>query len=68
VAICYEVYYRDYKAKKAEMLGALPERRKHPRRHGDLMQSALKWARKEFGQHVHDSNAIYVLRKEWNMD
>lgn len=68
MAICYEVYYRDYRVKKAEMLGALAERRKNPRRHGDLMQSALKWAKKEFGQYVRDAHAIYVIRKEWKMD
>jgi len=68
MAICYGVYYRDYENRKTEMLGALTERRKDPRRHSNLMQSAMKWARKEFGPHVNDTNAIFILRKELNAE
>ena len=65
--ICYGVYYRDYENRETEMLGALTERRKNPRRRSDLMQSAMKWARNEFGQYVNDPNAIYIVRKELNV-
>jgi hypothetical protein len=47
-----------------EMIGALTERRKDPRRRKDLIPSAIKWARKQFGGFVKDVNAIIILQKE----
>jgi hypothetical protein len=62
--IVYDVYYCDYKNKTMEMMGALTERRKDPRRQKDLMLSALRWMRTQFGGFVKDSNAIIIMRKE----
>ena len=59
----YEVYYRDYKKNSTDLIGALTERRNDPRRQKDLIPSALKWARKEFGGLVADANAIYIIGK-----
>ena len=58
--IIYNVQYRDYKNKSKEMIGVLTERRKDPRRGSTLIQSALKWAKIEFGQLVKDANAIFI--------
>jgi hypothetical protein len=59
----YEVYYRDYKKNSTNFIGALTERRIDPKRQKDLIPSALKWARKEFGGLVADANAIFIIGK-----
>jgi hypothetical protein len=64
--IIYNVHYRDYKNKKTEIVGALTERRKDPRRGSTLIQSALKWAKIEFGQLVKDANAIFIEERVVN--
>jgi len=48
------------------MIGALVERRKDPKRRSTLIQSALKWARIEFGQLVKDANAIFIEERVVN--
>jgi len=50
------------------MIGALTERRRDPGRQKDLMSSALKWARTQFGGFVKDVNAIIIIRKELTED
>ena len=62
--IIYNVHYQDYKNK--EMIGALVERRKDPKRRSTLIQSALKWAKIEFGQLVKDANAISIEERVVN--
>ena len=57
--IIYNVHYQDYKNKSKEMIGALTERRKDPRRGSTLIQSALKWAKTEFGQFVEDCKCYF---------
>lgn len=64
--IIYNVHYRDYKNKKTEIVGVLTERRKDPRRGSTLIQSALKWAKIEFGQLVKDANAIFIEKRVVN--
>ena len=64
--IIYNVHYRDYKNKKTEIVGTLMERRKDPRRGSTLIQSALKWAKIEFGQLVKDANAIFIEKRVVN--
>jgi hypothetical protein len=61
--IIYNVHYQDYKNKSKKMIGVLAERRKDPRRGSTLIQSALKWAKIEFGQFVKDANAIFVKKR-----
>ena len=61
--IIYNVHYQDYKNKSKEMIGALVERRKDPKRRSTLIQSALKWAKIEFGQCVKDTNAIFIGKR-----
>ena len=60
--IIYNVHYRDYKNKSKEMIGALTERRKDPRRGSTLIQSALKWAKIEFGQSSR-MQMLFLLKK-----
>ena len=60
----YEVYYRDYKQNSTNLIGALTERRNDPKRLKDMIPSALKWARKEFGGLVADPNAIFIVGKD----
>jgi hypothetical protein len=62
----YEVYYRDHKNNSTNMIGALTERRRDPKRLKELIPSALRWARKEFGGLVADPNAIFIVGK--NLD
>jgi hypothetical protein len=64
--IIYNVHYQDYKNKSKEMIGALVERRKDPRRGSTLIQSALKWTKTEFGQFVKDANAIFIEKRVVN--
>jgi len=64
--IIYSVHYRNYKNKSKEMIGALTERRKDSRRGSSLIQSALKWAKIEFGQCVKDANAIFIEKRVVN--
>ena len=64
--IIYNVHYQDYKSKSKEMIGALVERRKDPKRRFTLIQSALKWAKIEFGQLVKDANAIFIEERVVN--
>ena len=64
--IIYNVHYQDYKKKNKEKIGALVERRKDPRRGSTLIQSALKWAKTEFGQFVKDANAIFIEKRVVN--
>jgi hypothetical protein len=64
--IIYNVHYWDYKNKSKEMIGALVERRKDPKRRSTLIQSALKWAKIEFGQLVKDANAIFIEKRVVN--
>jgi hypothetical protein len=65
--LVYSVYYRDYKNNNTDLIGTLVERRKDPRRQMDLIPSALRWARKEFGGLVADPNAIFVLGKDMDL-
>ena len=64
--IIYNVHYQDYKNKSKEVIGALVERRKDPKRRSTLIQSALKWAKIEFGQFVKDANAIFIEQRVVN--
>jgi hypothetical protein len=64
--IIYNVHYQGYKNKSKEMIRALVERRKDPRRGSTLIQSALKWAKIEFGQLVKDANAIFIEERVVN--
>jgi len=64
--IIYNVHYQDYKNKSKEMIGVLVERRKDPKRRSTLIQSALKWAKIEFGQLVKDANAIFIEERVMN--
>ena len=64
--IIYNVHYQDYKNKSKEMIGALTERRKNPKRRANLIQSAMKWAKIEFGQFVKDANAIFIEKRVVN--
>ncbi len=60
----YEVYYRDYKQNSTNLIGALTERRNDPKRKKDLIPSALRWARIEFGGLVADPNAIFIVGRD----
>ena len=60
----YEVYYRDYKQNSTNLIGALTERRNDPKGLKDMIPSALRWARKEFGGLVADPNAIFIVGKD----
>ncbi len=62
--LVYEVYYRDYRQNSTDLIGALTERRNDPKRQKDLIPSALRWARKEFGGLVADPNAIFIIGKK----
>ena len=64
--IIYNVHYQDYKNKSKEMIGVLVERRKDPKRRSPLIQSALKWAKIEFGQLVKDADAIFIEERVMN--
>lgn len=64
--VIYNVHYQDYKNKSKEMIGVLVERRKDPKRRSTLIQSALKWAKIEFGQLVKDANAIFIEERVMN--
>ena len=61
--ITYKVLYRNYKLKKAELMGILVERRKDLRGIS-LFESGLKWAKSMFGHAVTDKHAILVVPQE----
>jgi hypothetical protein len=64
--VVYSVYYRDYKKNDTNLIGTLTERRTDPKRQKDLIPSALKWARMEFGGLVADPNAIFIIGQEFD--
>ncbi len=64
--ITYKVLYRNYKLKKAELMGILVERRKDLRGIS-LFESGLKWAKSMFGQTVRDKQAILVVPQELSL-
>ncbi len=59
----YKVLYKNYKLRRGEFLGVLPERRNDLRGKGQS-ESAMKWARWIFGDLVMDKQAIFVVVKE----
>ncbi len=61
--ITYKVLHRNYKLKKAELMGILVERRKDLRGIS-LFESGLKWAKSMFGQTVRDTHAILVVPQQ----
>ncbi len=61
--ILYKVLYKNYKLKRTELLGVLPERRKDLRGKSQH-EAGTKWAKLIFGNLVKDNNAIFVTVKE----
>ena len=65
--IVYEVFCKDYKHRKGELMGMLVERRKDMRGQNRLA-SGTKWAWEAFGHLVKDKKDIFVFPKEMEID
>jgi hypothetical protein len=59
----YKVLYKNYKLRKGELLGMLPEKRKNLRGESPS-ESGMRWARLVFGNLVKDKQAIFIVSKE----
>ncbi|MGZ3493711.1 MAG: hypothetical protein ACXU9L_09170 [Thermodesulfobacteriota bacterium] len=65
--IVYEVFCKDYKHRKGELMGMLVERRKDMRGQSQW-ESGTKWARQAFGHLVKDKKDLFVYPKEMRID
>jgi hypothetical protein len=61
--LIYDVYRRDYKNGHSDKIAVLVERRRNPNR-----QDGLRWARAMFGEVIRDAHAIFVIRREENIN
>jgi hypothetical protein len=61
--IAYKVFYKNYKLRRAELIGRLLERRKDLRGK-NRVESGLEWAKRVLGPMVKDQHAIFVVPDE----
>ena len=65
--IVYKVYYKNYKLKKAELIGMLVERR-NDFRGMKQVETGLKWAKSTFGPMMKDEKNIFVVPREFELE
>jgi hypothetical protein len=63
----YKVFYKNYKFKRRELIGALTERRKNLRGKTGV-ESGVRWAKLTFGQLTKDKHALFVVPREFNLE
>jgi hypothetical protein len=61
--IAYKVFYKNYKLRRAELIGRLLERRRDLRGKNRI-QSGTEWAKRVLGPMVKDQHAIFVVPDE----
>lgn len=64
--VAYEVYQKNYRFKRIDLIGVLTERRIDLRKM-TVARSGLRWARFTFGGVVNDRHAVFVVPKELDL-